>query len=78
MFGEIEKYGHWEGDQFVLNELRRIRTEFGVPITIGVIDFSGVVIPEGVTREELVSAMLNPETVSYAWDPDADVDLGES
>lgn len=67
---DIDKRGHWEGDTFVLAEPLRIETVDGPPFIVHKIDFSVIILPEGITREETLEAMLDPAVVAYPLDED--------
>lgn len=49
-------WGHWEGDVFVFNE----PVEFGPGQVVTRLDTSQMVVEDGVTRDDVIHALLNP------------------
>lgn len=71
-----EDNGYWVGDTFVFDPPTQIQDEAtGDVRTIREIDFTGMVLEDGITREDVVHAMLNPVRVTSAppEEPDARV-----
>lgn len=52
--------GHWEGDVYVFTPPIVQVDETGRKLVMQRADFSLAVLPEGVTRDDVVHALLNP------------------
>lgn len=55
---DVSMYGHFQGDTFILNEPALMP---GAPGGITTIDFSMMIMGPGLTREEVVKALLDPD-----------------
>lgn len=54
-----EDHGHWDGMTFVFEPPARVPTDDG-EITMREFDTSTMTLPNGVTRDDVIRALLNP------------------
>ena len=64
---EPEDHGHWEGDRFVFTPPLKFVDELGRDQVMRTIDCSCLQLGEGVTRDDVVHAMLNSIIVDSGW-----------
>lgn len=56
-----EDVGQWDGDRFIFNEPVVVGTVDGAELTMRIVEFGPDSLrPEGVTREDVIHALLNP------------------
>lgn len=58
-----EDAGHWDGDRFIFDHPLIMRDQYGRDQTMRVLDCSRMQLDEGITREDVLHALLNPEHV---------------
>jgi len=70
---EPDDHGYWVGNTFVLDPPTQIEDEHTHEVrTVRELDFSGMVLSDGITREDVVTAILNPVRAFVSEeDPDA-------
>lgn len=56
---QVDDAGHWQGDVFVFTPPIRMNGATG-PVTMGRLDMSDAQLADGVSREDVISAFLNP------------------
>lgn len=61
---EPEDAGHWEGQTFVFDEPLKIMVDDGDEITLRRIDTSSMELEDGISVEDVISALLNPVKVA--------------
>lgn len=59
-FRPIEGAGHWDGDEFVFHEPVEMYVDRDEqPKRMRRLNFAGMTLTDGITREDVVHAMLN-------------------
>jgi hypothetical protein len=56
---KVEDAGHWHGDVFWFTPPIRMNGATG-PVTMGRLDMSDAQLADGVSRDDVISAFLNP------------------
>lgn len=63
----IDDLGRWDGDVFEFHQPITYEIVGGPGITVRCIDFSTFELPDGITRDEVLLAMLDPRAAAHLY-----------
>lgn len=64
-------HGYWAGDVFHFTPPLEFNNEDGLTRTVAAVDLSQMILTEGVSRDEVIEALLNPLHHTIEGEPDA-------
>jgi hypothetical protein len=64
-FIDPDTIGHWEGSKFVFDEPITLITEDGTPRTMREIDTEGMTLAGGITKDDVIHALVNSRSSAH-------------